>query len=763
MKKDIALSYAKRNWKVLPLHWTKEGVCSCGDNGCKSAGKHPYFRLAPRGLKNATDDEGVIESWWDRFPSCNIGVVMGKASGIIALDIDTKDGKVGEESYRELSKKFGQFPETVEFITWSGGRQQLYLAGTHKIKSTTGRIAQDIDVRGEGGYSVMPGSEIFGRAYEWDAGACIDEIPIAALPENMIRMLNGETKPRGFEGNEDEEHGFSLPERIEAGTRDATFTALVASLVCRGYTNEQIREEIKRVFEERTDKEGFDPFPKIKSWIQSAREKFGKEEPIEAKKIKFDGFFNDMWNAKQFYEQFKEQIRFVYEVGSWFIWDGKRWKRDKTNKILHLARKCVKSFYKKAFTDYEPDSPEQKAFFKWIQKSGEQSKLNAMIKIVTSFDGVSVEFKEFDQDDNLFNCNNGTLNLNTFTLQPHNQADMITKICPVDYSPTAKHERWSEFLAKVFTFEDGHTPDHELIRFMQRKTGSMLTGVTTDRVISILFGDGHNGKSTYIRNTFSILADYGTVTDPDTLLYGGKNKTTSNDLADLYGVRGVYAIEPDDQKKIDEARVKKMTGNDMLKCRFLFKEYFSYMPKFKVFLATNHKPEIHGTDDGIWGRVRLVPFNRKFSPQDADFNPNIDKVLEKEAEGIFAWLVEGCRVWRKEGLGTSESIERATLEYRAESDSVGNFLKDTCEFDETASVQSQDLLDAYKSWASRTKTMRVSRNDFYRYMKKKGFVSQDGRLDGRRANYFFGISLIFDGKNYRDWNDRNDDNDRPPF
>ncbi len=249
----------------------------------------------------------------------------------------------------------------------------------------------------------------------------------------------------------------------------------------------------------------------------------------------------------------------------------------------------------------------------------------------------------------------------------------------------------------------------ELFRFLQKATGYSLIGSTRDQCFFLLYGTGSNGKSTYIKTISTMLGDYAGATPMESLLIK-RGDAIRNDVARLAGLRFVSAVETEGGRRLAESLVKQLTGGDKMTARFLHHEFFEFDPAFKLWLAVNHKPKIVGTDNAIWRRVRLIPFEVTIS--DAEKDPDLAEKLKAELPGILNWALEGLQRWRREGLKEPDAVKAATRAYRSEMDVIGNFLEDCCDTDAEAEVNKAALYKAYAEWAHEAGERTVSKNDF---------------------------------------------------
>ncbi|HSQ51974.1 MAG TPA: phage/plasmid primase, P4 family, partial [Nitrospiraceae bacterium] len=307
------------------------------------------------------------------------------------------------------------------------------------------------------------------------------------------------------------------------------------------------------------------------------------------------------------------------------------------------------------------------------------------------------------------------------------------KCLRIPYDASAKAPTWKSFLWRVMGAplpdEEGteeallerHERAERLVSFLQRSVGYALTGRTHEDCLFILYGSGRNGKSVFLDALKALLCDYAKTAQMTTFLHQDR-ETVRNDLADLKGVRLVTAIETTQGSRFSEGLIKQLTGGDHVKARFLFHEYFEFLPNFKLFLAFNHRPTITGTDRAIWERVRTIPFDVFIPAEQRD--PYLSEKLKAELPGILAWAVEGCMAWQREGLNPPPEVRQATEEYRLDMDRVGRFLADACLISPQVSVQAGALYDAYKVWCAAEGEEAMNQTMFGRQLTERGFMQE---------------------------------------
>lgn len=396
--------------------------------------------------------------------------------------------------------------------------------------------------------------------------------------------------------------------------------------------------------------------------------------------------FTDLGNARRFGAMHRSRFLYAREERVWLEWCDGRWRRDTTGAAERGAKAVVEELWEQV-AQLDDDSRRKAA--QWAISSQNVAKLRAMLEVAATELDFVVRLKDLDADPWLLSCGNGTLDLRTGKLRKPDPADLISRGTEVHYNAGAPRQRWEPFLDEVFA------GDAELIAFVKRAYGSCLTGDTRDRLLLIQYGSRFNGKSTLNRVFAQMLGEDLAQAAPIRLVMRGRSSEIPNEVARLNRARFVVVSETADGRKLNESQVKALTGRDRIPARFLHKEWFEFVPEFKLVLYTNYKPRIDGSDGAVWDRVKLIPFNVCFADSE---DKELDSKLEAELEGILAWAVEGCLEWRERGLGTCNAVEQATRDYRRENDTLGAFLRDCCELGDGLSVSKSELREACEDY-----------------------------------------------------------------
>jgi putative DNA primase/helicase len=438
------------------------------------------------------------------------------------------------------------------------------------------------------------------------------------------------------------------------------------------------------------------------------------------------GSLTDVTNASRLIRDHGQDLRYVALWNRWLRYDTGRWGNDETCQIETLAKNTIHRLLRDAIDILDPDL--KKRAIKEIVASERSSRIEGMIRMARS--DVALQPHQLDSDPWLFNVRNGTVDLRTGQLQPHNQADLLTKQAPVDYDPDAKAPAFQKFLEHV-------VPDSDVRHFLRRAIGYTLTGHTAEQILLILYGHGSNGKSTLIETILHMFGDYGQQSPPETFLEQ-RNSGIPNDVARLMGARFVSASEISDGRRLNESLVKRMTGGDTMTARFMRSEFFEFQPQFTPWISANHRPEIRGTDHAIWRRVKLVPFDIQIPDEEQD--NTLKPRLRSELPGILAWAVRGCLDWQMDGLQEPEIVKAATAEYRGDMDVLGGFLEDRCLTAEGYSEASADLYRAYQDWTKTTGTEAIPARTFGLRLGERGLQ----QLRTHSGRHWTGIRLVRD-------------------
>jgi putative DNA primase/helicase len=427
-----------------------------------------------------------------------------------------------------------------------------------------------------------------------------------------------------------------------------------------------------------------------------------------------DDTLNDIGNAERFANDYFGRLAFVPELGVWRAWKNRRW-QDDDDEAVRAAATVARSWFDDLA--HETDPGRQKKLLAHAQRSCGANSLHNMIGIAKTLD-MTVPQREWDVDPMRIGVLNGVIDLRTGQHSANDRLYRISKSVTTPYIADAKAPIWCSFLDRIM----GGSP--AMVAFLKRAIGYSLTGDTREQCIFIGWGSGANGKSRLKEAMRILFGDYGRDCPAETLL-AKRDQGINNDVARLAGARLVCATETEDGKRFAESQVKALTGCDTVTARFLHREYFEFVPQFKLWLYTNHKPTIRGDDYAIWRRIRLIPFN--VTIPEAEQDGDLGAKLAAERAGILNWAVEGCLAWQRDGLQTPEPVRAATADYRADMDRLGQWITERCIVIVDAKVKASFAYQDYRKWADERGEPTLTMTAFGNRLTERGIQKVKGR------------------------------------
>ena len=445
-------------------------------------------------------------------------------------------------------------------------------------------------------------------------------------------------------------------------------------------------------------------------------------------------------------------IRFCPPWDKWILWTGSHWQIDTRLDIDRLSADVPRSLRERAITltqqqqsilekmaalmaqmNASPQDQRQRLSKEYARMGARQKALGEsiewLLKLASRLEGtnkrgtmllaarhkVVVHHSDLDKGHFLLNASNGTVDLSTGKLRPHTRADLLTHDVEIPFNPAAVAPVWLQFLESTFA------GDAELIAFVQRAVGYSLTGDVREQIMFILTGVGSNGKSVFLNILRKLLSALAIQAAPD-LLMVKRSEQHPTDQADLFGKRLVVCQETGEGRRFNETLVKQLTGGDGIRARRMREDFWEFNPTHKLWLSTNHKPEIRGTDHAIWRRIRLIPFNVKFTDDGpARKDPDMERKLTAELPGILAWAITGCTVWQRDGLKSPAAVADATENYRAEMDVLAAWLTDCCIVGKRYEAKASDLYASYCQWCDRSGEHPEKQRKFGMRLTERGF------------------------------------------
>jgi putative DNA primase/helicase len=435
----------------------------------------------------------------------------------------------------------------------------------------------------------------------------------------------------------------------------------------------------------------------------------------------------DAGNAECMSALYKNNIRYCHTRKKWLLWDGVCWRVDGLGNVQHLTVKMARARQQVAMELVNNDS--RTSLIRWGLNSEAVFRVKAALEAAQWLSPFATSIEQYDANLFLAATQNGTIDLGECKFRDSLPDDYMTLHLGTLYDPDASCPRWEEFLNQVFG------GDKELIDYIQRAVGYSLTGDTSEQVVFLCHGNGANGKSVLLGLLEKLLGDYAGKASFDTFDAGNRNNA-SNDLAALKGKRLVTVIEAEEDKVLAEAKIKAVTGQDLITCRFLFREFFTYKPEFKIWMAMNHLPIIRGGDRGIWRRIRVIPFFQSFEGRE---DRGLPAKLEAELSGILNWALEGLRKWWESGLGEMpETMKKVTEEYRHDNDSIGRWLEERTIPNPLGLMRAGVGYQNYSDWMKEVGELPFSQKNWGKSLRERGYQkSRD-----RGGYYYLGLELV---------------------
>ncbi|CAB3797454.1 phage/plasmid primase, P4 family [Pararobbsia alpina] len=424
---------------------------------------------------------------------------------------------------------------------------------------------------------------------------------------------------------------------------------------------------------------------------------------------------SELGNAYRMLDLVGDRLRYVYDVKKWLKWDGTAWTWDTDGASVRAMAMKLPTVILNEAREYLTDAEH---FAKWSRQSHKEKTIKASVSLLQDFEEIRLPSSCIDADILKigFDGARQMIDLDTGEVRPTTPTDLITKSLNVSSIATSTDDiRWIQFLRQVFD------NDLEMIDWLQRFCGYLLTGSTEEQFFLFCYGHGANGKSVFIETLKHVMGDYARAIAPETLCATRRQAGAATpDLVPLIGARLAISSETEDNASMAESLVKGLVGGDTMPVRANYGAQLQFTPMLKLIMAGNHQPRINGVDSGIWRRVRLVPFNKTFTADQRD--PQLLSTLKIEAPLILGWMLQGCLAWKKRGLAdTPHAITDATDGYRQDQDITGKWLSDCTVKDVSRETLSTALYANYKSWAMDNGFQAASSQTLSRRLRERGF------------------------------------------
>lgn len=715
---DHAIMYAQKlGWAVFPVNKKKRP-------------------LTLNGFNDASKDLVEVVNMFAQKDAVAIGVATGKISGIVVLDIDMK-GQNLDMTYEELAEKYKIGPDDIVSRTGSGGYHVFYkhpgsiVPNAQRLNNTQG-----LDVRGDGGYVIIPPSmHVSGKRYEWIRSPFkkqLPECPSYILPEN--RTYGDKT------GTPSEAKEFMEAEKVGEGRRNAMLAAMAGLLRSSGIEDE---ESLFQVLMPLNIKKCVPPLdePEVRSIVKNIqRYRTNKTNKPQDMPLDLQDILtlprNDFGFGTAIAKIWAGKLKYNHTDGKWLMWDKHYWKPDETRRIILIAAETANMF--KQAAEKLADDDEKARVRKHATSSQNLSRMKAALEIAGSHESIASVHSDWNAQSNLIATNGHIIDLKTGKTVTPDPEQYISRRAYVDYDPEATCPAFEQFVSDIF---EGN---FNIINFIQRAIGYSLTAEILEQCLFILVGEGSNGKSTLLDVIYSLEGDYAFSAPFSTFERSPSGNAQTNDLAAFTGKRLVIASEPREGSSLNDARIKTLTGGEPITARYLYQEHFTFFNRAKIWLGVNHLPKVSDDSHGFWRRVRKINFNVKFVGNDEPLGPGVMRKdpdlmsrLLAELPGIFNWAIKGAVAWYAEGLQYPDEVRQATQEYRTANDPLHNFIRDRCTLGPDADIEVSDLYRIYTAYCEEQRLRAyeiVSQTKFTARIKRQpNIVLNEGKLIGITA------------------------------
>lgn len=743
--KECALEYVNNGFAIIPI-----------------ADKHKT-KFMLKWKENQVKTADGVESWWNECPNYNIAIVTGKLSkNLLVIDVDMKNGKNGMEALEKWAEENEPLKCNAIATTPNGGfHYYFYVPDTlidkaRGIKSTAD-IYEGVDVRYNGGVIIAPPSYLDyedkkGKkegAYKWKVGG-VDKI--APLDKNVLEFIkNGmEGKKNSSKANANKkakEKGTAelLGMVVGVGARSDTIMKVMGKWQTEGKSDRYIRQEAYAFNATHfIDKDG-NPAPlpkdeldkkieyilskpkggiKISGYMRQLRDKLREIEPEHHS-------LDDTGYADIFRALFGDVLIYVEEAKTWFYYNGKYWKKDISKKRA-LGKAILLSKLLLSYAFDLDEGEEKEMLLKAYRKLGYVVNQKNIIESASA--RMIKSYSDLDKDPNLFNCTNGTLNLETMEFRKHDPKDMITKMSNVYYDRNARSELWENTVNETFRGDKGK------IFFQQQVFGLCLTTDVSQECAFIFQGKPRTGKTTMLETIEYMLSasenGYATTIDRTTLALGNRKQggNPRPDKAKLNAKRYAYLSEPDKGMVLDSAELKTWVSGASLTARFLNENEFNFHPTFHLIIDTNH--EIAVTDYTIFSGDKLLVLEfDNVRPREKRDTTLKDRLRSREnISGIFNWCIEGLNryIFNGRRLDIPQVIRDSTKKYEVSTDKIQMFFSEVMTKEKGQQSDGHYVFEEYKKWCQANNMRALSAQNFYRDLRERGYFIDGGRLNGGR-------------------------------
>lgn len=736
--RDAALGYVAAGIPVFPL---------------RPRGKEP---LTPHGFHDASTDVEQIRRWWKRWPSANIGVPTGAASGWDVLDFDPRNN--GDPN--GVIPERPALPATRAARTGSGGLHRVYQH--HDGLTSKGALYMGVDLKADGGYIVVaPSVHPCGERYAWlnqdellplPRWVIEDRAKLSPQEETDWREVYTGPAPQGRQEDAQKWIANALTKAATEGSRNRAGFWLACQLLWNGIPDP---EAAMFEYADAVPEKSGDPYTRREAWRSLASAaRYPRREParsqsrtlrpepsvastapaatlaaetdesaVDTALIAFEA--DDDGNARAALHLFPNTFLYSPAFG-WLMWSSTHWRRVPEGVVGQVVIQVLK---RRRIAGVRANSSKGEAIIK-VCKADKQRVAGALQLLQIHV--IEPEVDVFDANPDVLNCLNGVLDLRTGLLTPHDRSQRFTYCVPADYDPSADTSQWLTFVQEA----TGQNAD--VATYLQNCAGYSLTGHTREEKMFYLYGPPRAGKGTFTETLLALLPD-PLSTEVDFVSFTARRESDSQnfDLAELKPARVVFASESNRYQSLNPAKIKQVTGGNRIRCAFKHKDMFTYKPQFKVWLVSNHQVNADADDDALWGRVQVIVFPHSHLGME---DLTLKESMRANLSGVLRWCVEGAQRWYAQGrLTPPAAVVEATQEHRSTQDYIGHWLSECCTVGVDDWTPSSTLMDSYKGWCETNGIKPLRFNDVAETLQKRFGCTYKRQTGGTRG--YLGITM----------------------
>lgn len=733
---EAAEDLIARGRKVFGISSNKVPFPSCESCKGQSSAEHRascacmndvYSRC--HGFYAATDDLNVVKQWVQETPDMHLAVATGRVSGVFVFDYDPRNG--GDVSYQELIDEYGDI-DTESNTTPNGGKHFIFELPAFDVHAISGKLWPGIDIKGEGGYHLVPPSP----GYEYEDTQQARPAPKWLRDaifgyQAKFKWAEGSRNLRSVERQDYDPEAISEPlsEQVQKtvdywtgkvraapqghqNTYLYTAARVLFSLAYHGVLDD---DEAQKSLEDAAAA-GNHPRDRARLAIDSGRRAADEcpdplDDALSDDRDIVETFqMDDIGNANRVVFWKGADIRYDPDRERFYTFDRKKWVPAREGRVLGVVEDVITKIPNTEALFYNPSTcpPSElnkskstpktyrQVFLEWTAKQRFAGKITAAAMILKGREAIWTTGDDFDIDPYLLNVNNGVVDIRTGALHPHNRTYMCTNISNINYDPNATCPEWERFLEMT-------QPNREHRRYLQRLMGLTLIGEVRDQIFALHIGSGGNGKGVFLDCCAHVLGEYATTGQRDSFVRKSNSNRIPADIASFEGKRIVLVDELNDNQKMDTALLKDVTGGGAIKAEAKNVNPWEYTPKFTLHFRTNHMPDLP-TDRSIVRRFRPVRWGVEPSSEqwDSFTSPHhstpFNYLTKKESSGILNWMLEGTRDYLQNGLDVPIDLQLDAIMMLEENDPFLIFMNQCTEESVGAKKDGTQLYKAFRDW-----------------------------------------------------------------